>query len=70
MDTPCHMARMPSRTGLYWNERGHIGCARHVPYKGSDTWNWERWEPVPADVLHHELGRELRCETCGLEITR
>ena len=59
---------MPTPTGLYWNERGHIGCARHVPYEGSDTWNWERWMPVPTDAL--ELGHQLRCETCGLEARR
>ena len=36
-----------------------------IPYEGTDTWIWERWEPVPAGILDHQLGRALRCETCG-----
>ena len=34
MDTP---------TVLYWNERGAIACEKHIPFKGSDTWVFERW---------------------------
>lgn len=68
------MARTPSPTGLYWSERGAIGCAAHTPYPGSDTWNWERWEPVPVeaiDLAKAEAGlRVPRCEVCGKEATR
>lgn len=47
-------------TTLYWNEQGMICCAKHAPYRGSDTWNSERWEAVPAvDETKH-----LRCECC------
>ena len=64
MDTRRHMARTPTATGLYWNERGHVGCAGHIPYEGSDTWVWERWEPLPPEAAELS-GRPLRCETCG-----
>ena len=68
------MARTPSPTGLYWSERGAIGCAAHTPFEGSDTWNWERWEPVPVeaiDIAKTEAGlRTPRCETCGRAATR
>ena len=63
--------RTPSPTGLYWSERGHIACARHTPYEGSDTWTWERWEPVPMEAV--KLSEDEveyaapRCETCGRE---
>jgi hypothetical protein len=63
------MARTPSPTGLYWSERGAIGCAAHTPFQGSDTWVWERWEPVPVeaiDIAKTEAGlRVPRCEICA-----
>jgi len=60
------MARTPSSTGLYWNERGAIACAAHTPYESSDTWIWEHWEPLPTEVLPEaaRIGTTLRCETC------
>ena len=61
-------ARTSSPTGLYWSERGAIACAKHTPYRGSDTWNWERWGPVPVAVLGHPLGRELQCEICDVKV--
>ena len=61
------MAKIPSPTGLFWSERGAIACARHTPYQGSDHWIWERWEPLPIEVLPEaaRIGSTLRCETCG-----
>jgi hypothetical protein len=66
--TPVKTVDTPSPTGLYWSERGHVGCARHTPFEGTDTWIWERWEPVPVEVLG--LERQLSCETCGVEPVR
>ena len=63
-------ARTPSPTGLYWSERGVVACARHAPYERSDTWNWERWEPLSREdaAAFAEAGcRPARCETCGLQ---
>ncbi len=57
-------------TTLYWSERGHITCAQHAPCRGSDTWNWERWQPVPAEALELPGGDALRCESCGTEVRR
>ena len=55
---------------LYWNERGQIGCELpgHAPYRGSDTYVWERWKritPAQAEAFERELGRAPRCETCA-----
>ena len=58
------MAATPSPTGLYWSERGEIACAKHTPYEGTDTWNWERWAPLPVEAIA-EADYPLRCETCG-----
>ena len=59
---------------IYWNERGQIGCAipGHAPYRGSDTWVWERWKaitPREATEFEREVGRPPSCETCDA-ITR
>jgi hypothetical protein len=67
------MATTPSPTGLYWSERGAIGCALHTPYERSDTWLWERWMPMTPDDtidLADMTGQPARCETCGREPTR
>ncbi len=60
------MAATPSPTGLYWSERGEIACALHTPYEGTDTWNWERWAPLPVAAIA-VADHPLRCETCGKE---
>jgi hypothetical protein len=54
---------------LYWSERGQIGCAisTHAPYRGTDTWLWERWKaitPREATSFEREVGRPPSCETC------
>ncbi len=65
------MATTPSPTGLFWSERGHVACVAHTPFEGSDTWLWERWEPVPPDAATGTHGGPvLRCGTCGAEATR
>lgn len=38
-------------SAIYWNEQGQIRCAKHAPYRGSDTWRYERWTKVPASAL-------------------
>jgi len=53
---------------VFWNEQGEVVCACcHIPYPGSDTWVWERWEEItPATMV--EIDREcghVACEGCG-----
>jgi len=55
---------------LYVSERGQIGCALpgHAPYPGTDTWVWERWNPITpreAAEFEREIGRPPVCETCA-----
>lgn len=59
-----------TKPNLYWNERGQTGCALpgHAPYKGSDTWAWERWRritPREAAAFERELGHPVECEICA-----
>jgi len=53
---------------VFWNETGNVVCACcHIPYPGSDTWVWERWEeitPRPWRRLIVRAGR-VACEGCG-----
>ena len=58
---------------VFWNERGSIVCACcHIPYPGSDTWIWERWEEItPADMTEIDRqGGRVACEGCGKEPSR
>lgn len=59
---------MPKATTVFWNERGQVNCADHAPYKGSDTWNWERWQTLSAteqQAFRAETGiTGPLCETC------
>ncbi len=57
-------------TTLFWSERGHITCAKHAPVRNSDTWRWERWQPIPAEALALPEGDNLRCESCGQKARR
>jgi hypothetical protein len=59
-----------AKPDLFWNERGRIGCAipAHAPYRGSDTWMWERWKrvtPRDASQFERQVGRPIACETCA-----
>ena len=58
---------------VFWSERGEIVCACcHIPYPGSDTWIWERWEEITPAVMA-EIDREgghVACEGCGKEPRR
>jgi len=38
---------MASKT-LYSSESGRIECADHAPYRGSDTWRFDRYRPMGA----------------------
>jgi len=54
---------------LYMSERGQIGCAApgHAPYRGTDTWIWERWKsltPREAAEFESDVGRPPACEVC------
>ncbi len=67
MSTPKSPSRTASPTGLFWGQNGELACADHAPYKGSDTWLWMRWEPLPIEAAEAVAGRGhgARCETCG-----
>ncbi len=67
MKAPKTPSRTTSPTGLFWGENGEISCADHAPYKGSDTWLWMRWEPLPIEdaKAFARRGHAARCETCG-----
>ena len=57
------------KTRLYWSERGAIACLADAPYRGSDTWVWERWRAMTAREIEEfttEVGRPPACECCGL----
>lgn len=63
---------MAARTGarLYWSERGAIACAEDAPYRGSDTWVWERWRAMRQQEMASytsETGKAPSCECCGVE---
>lgn len=49
---------------LLWNERGQIGCTKpgHAPYPGSDTYYFERWEPLDEGTAKRS---GFRCEVCA-----
>lgn len=50
---------------LFWNEQGQICCQTHAPYKGTDTWNWERWRKV---ALRDIVANKLQCESCHFAV--
>ena len=57
---------------LLWSERRQVGCTipSHAPYRGSDTWIWERWKrltPREAPEFEREVGRPPSCETCDAD---
>ena len=63
------MTTTTTKPDLYWNERGQTGCALpgHAPYRGSDTWRFEHWKKVPANLI----GRtQTVCTLCGWEFDR
>ena len=52
----------------FWNERGTVVCACcHIPYPGSDTWVWERWEEIAPEIMLAIVrqGGRVACEGCG-----
>ena len=62
-------ARPISPTGLFWSGRGAVGCERHTPLRGSDTWVWEEWLAMTvedAEAWRTEQGALPTCECCGL----
>ncbi len=53
---------------VFWNEQGSIVCACcHIPYPGSDTWVWERWEEITPEMMVEidRHGGKVACEGCG-----
>lgn len=58
------------RTRLCWSERGAICCLADAPYRGSDTWVWERWRAMTAREIEEftaELGKPPCCECCRVQ---
>jgi hypothetical protein len=56
----------------FWNYRGNVGCGQpgHVPERGTDSWNWERWKKItPREMAEfaRELGHPPACEVCAAE---
>ena len=49
---------------------GLIACDLHIPFKLSDTWNWERWEAVPEGVHQFNDGTPIQCESCAAKARR
>ena len=54
---------------LVWSEQGQVGCTLpgHAPYRGSDSWRWERWrvmKPAEIEAWTRDVGRPPACETC------
>lgn len=60
---------IPNNGTLFWNERGRIGCAKpgHMPFPGTDTFVWERWEPIDEKTVREN---QLKCETCDADERR
>jgi hypothetical protein len=57
---------------LVWREQGQVGCTLpgHAPYRGSDTYRWERWrvmKPAEIEAWTRDVGRPPACETCAAE---
>lgn len=48
-------------TKLNWNNQGQIGCEKHIPFVGSDTWTNENWKQIPFVVTTEN---NLKCEVC------
>jgi hypothetical protein len=52
----------------YMSQDGRIECGEHTPYRGSDSWVWEDWQPITraeALAFEREVGRPPACETCA-----
>jgi len=52
---------------LFWSERGEIACEKHIPYRGSDTWKWERWKEMRAAevaAFAQQSGKSAKCDCC------
>lgn len=59
---------------IFWSEKGEVNCEKHAPYRGSDTWIWERWSEITPEVIA-EIDRagttfKAVCEVCGAEPSR
>ena len=55
---------------LYSSERGSVCCLADAPYRGSDTWVWERWRAMTASEIEEftaELGKPPCCECCRVQ---
>jgi hypothetical protein len=57
---------------LVWSEQGQVGCTLpgHAPYRGTDTWRFERWrvmKPAEIDAWTPDVGRPPACETCAAD---
>jgi hypothetical protein len=58
---------MATTTEVLWSEQGALACPAHAPFKGSDTWVYERWRPITTAEraeFERDVGRPPECETC------
>lgn len=60
--------REPS--GLFWDRRGRVCCAKHTPYRGSDTWRFDGWRSIPKSQAVWEDGKPMTCESCDWQKRR
>jgi len=62
------MPPVNGKPALYWSQQGEVACAEHIPYKGSDTWTWDRWARmtprVLAEIARMDYPTMLTCHTC------
>ena len=57
-------SRWTTRDGvpLLWSRRGSVACAQHAPGAGSEQWEAEGWEWIPAFAGKNKI--EYACERC------
>ena len=58
---------------LFWDEQGRISCGDHTPFRGSDTWVFDRWSrmtPANRIAFTRDVGRPAACETCAARLRR
>ena len=63
------MEKSTTKRALLWSEQGQIGCTLpgHAPYRGSDTYYYERWRKMSAAsqaAFARDVGHPPECETC------
>ena len=53
-----------SKNQLFWNNQGQIGCQKHMPFIGSDTYMNELWMAIDPVT---KTKNDLKCEGCKIK---